>query len=105
MFTVQILNLGLPRAYLPGYLLSHPLRSRASTINGISSDIAPSTLGNWSPDCCQQIGLSDSENANEGSKTESATSADASQVDVLDTVQMRSLSSSWLNLKLRENTR
>lgn len=82
-------------SHLPGYFLSHhPSRSSASTINGNPSDVAPSALGNWSPDCRQQICFSDGENVNDGSRTESATSADTSQVDILDTGQTRSLSSS-----------
>ena len=82
-------------SHLSGYLLSHhPSRSSASTINGNPSDVAPSALGNWSPDCRQQICFSDGENVNDGSRTESATSADSSQVDILDTGQTRSLSSS-----------
>ena len=64
--------------HLPGYLLSHPSRLSASTINGSPSDAAPFILGNWSPDCRQQTCLSDGENVNDGSRTESAASADTS---------------------------
>lgn len=38
------------------------------------SDVAPATLGNWSPDCRQMISLSEGEKRNDCSKIEMTTS-------------------------------